>query len=136
MVVGVMGIVTALAGVAATAQAQDMRAVIPFEFKAAGRTLPAGTYFVTPLPGSSTFQLRSSRGGVIFMVPGADRQETPNAPQLTFNKYGERYFLHQIRLSDSREYTLRRTVAERELVRAQAEGHGPAPTVVTIAATR
>jgi hypothetical protein len=132
-----MSVATLLAGAAPKAESQDLRTVIPFEFKAAGTTLHAGTYMLTPVFGTANaFELRSVHGGTIFMTGPSERGGKVNAAQLTFNRYGERYFLSSIRFSRDRAYTMHRTTEERELVKTQAAGRTVRPTVVTIAAHR
>jgi hypothetical protein len=137
IVVTAMSVATLLVGAAPKAHAQDLRMVIPFEFKAAGTTLQAGTYMLTRVFGSANaFELRSMRGGVIFMTGPSERGTGVNAAQLTFNRYGDRYFLRDIRFSRDRAYSMHPTTEERELVKRQADGRTVRPTVVTIAAQR
>ena len=132
-----MSVMTLLGGVAARADAQDLRAVIPFEFTVSGKTLPAGTYDVSRMfQSQDTLQLRSIHGGVMVLGGPASRGDGTNATQLTFNRYGERYFISRIRFSGDREYTLQPSAAEREMVKSVAEGRSPAATVVTVAAAR
>jgi hypothetical protein len=132
-----MSVMTLVGGIAARADAQDLRASIPFEFTVSGKTLPAGTYQVTTMFGSlDVLQLRSERGGVMVLAGPKSRGDGTNATQLTFNRYGDRYFASRIRFSSDREYTLPPSNEEREMVKKVADGSSPAATVVTIAAAR
>jgi hypothetical protein len=138
MIAGLMSVATVLSvATVVRAQSDDMRAVIPFEFKAGKASLPAGTYTVTRggVVGNA-LQLRSMRGGAILLSGPADNGVGGTETQLTFHRYGDSYFLRQIRFSKDREYTLPTTVAEREMIRASAETQGPSQVVVTIAAAR
>jgi hypothetical protein len=138
IIVGAMSVATLLAGATVRAQSDELRAVIPFEFKAGQASLPAGTYTVTRGMGAAgnAVQLRSLRGGA-FLLPIPDAKGGGDvAAQLTFHRYGDRYFLHQIRFSRDREFTLPTTSAEREMVRASTDAGGPSQVVVTIAASR
>ena len=134
----IVGLVSAasLVGVATVrAQSNAMRAVIPFEFKAGTASLPAGTYSVTQQGATgNAVQLRTTQAGVFLLASGASNGVGGAATQLTFNRYGDRYFLHQIRFARDREFTLPATVAEREMIRAAADAHGPEKVVVAIAA--
>jgi len=89
-----------LAGIftASTVQAQghEVRANIPFDFAVGGTHLPSGYYSF------------STQGDDMMLIRNADRQivvlsrtdEISNPadykPILIFNKYGDRYFLHEI----------------------------------------
>ena len=137
MLVGTVGVAVLLAGSAVKAQAQELRANIPFEFSTADKMLPAGTYWIERLFGSpGAVQLRSLHGGVILLTGPASTDRSTAGPQLTFHRYGDRYFLRQIRFSGSREYTVPPTLAERELARARADGRAPAPAIVTVVPER
>lgn len=137
IIVGLVGVASLLGGGSARAQSDDMRAAIPFEFKAGKATLPAGTYSVTRQGATgNVVQLRTLRGGAMLLTRGSQVGTGGEATQLTFHRYGDRYFLHQIRFSRDREYSFPATTAEREMIRAAADAHGPEQVVVTIAAAR
>jgi hypothetical protein len=137
IIVGAMSIATLFGGATARAQTNDLRAVIPFEFRAGETMLPSGTYMVKRGLGSgSAVQLRTVRGGVIFMTGPAATGKDGAATQLTFNKYGDSYFLHAIRFAQDREYTLPASKAEREIVRESADKGRESPIVVTVTAVR
>jgi hypothetical protein len=84
--------------VAGRAVAQDLavRANVPFEFTVGGKLLPADTYTIT-----------SSDSGAI-MIRNADNhfwaqttvshsnQQSERGSALVFDKYGEKYFLHEV----------------------------------------
>ena len=132
-----MSVMTLLGGVAARAESQELRAAIPFEFIVSGKTLPAGTYDVSTMFGSlGAVQLRSERGGVMVLAGPASRGDGSQATELSFNRYGDRYFISRIRFSSDREYKVQPSTAEREMVKAVAEGRSPAATVVKVAAVR
>jgi len=85
-------------GAAARAVAQEpaVQATVPFEFTVGGKLLPADTYTIT-----------SSESGVI-MIRAADdhfwaittashsNQESARGSELVFDKYGDKYFLHEV----------------------------------------
>jgi hypothetical protein len=135
IIVGLVSVASLVGGATVKAQSNEMRAVIPFDFKAGTASLPAGTYSVTRQGATwNAVQLRSTSGGAILLPSGAADGVGGAETQLTFHRYGDRYFLHQIRFSRDREYTFPATVAEREMIRAAADSHGPERAVVTIAA--
>jgi hypothetical protein len=135
-IVGVGAVLAIMSGATATANAQDLRTHIPFEFKAGETVLPAGTYDITTAFGSpSVVKLRWERGGVILMT-NVSSDNKRGDPQLTFRRYGDQYFLRDIRFSGDRTLNLRPSPAELEMQRASNEGKGPAPTLVTVAAHR
>ncbi len=79
------------------AQSNGIRAVIPFEFKAGKATLPAGTYTLSQQGATSNVvQLRTLGSGATPLPQGAQVGVGGQDTQLTFNRYGDQYFLHQI----------------------------------------
>jgi len=118
------------------AEAQDLRAHIPFEFRVNVTTLPAGFYDITQLTGTPAVQLRSPEGGVMVMMDRSTPPRNQENPQLTFTKYGDRYFLRDIRISGERELHIKQSVAEREMERASKDGKGPAATLVAVAVSK
>jgi len=85
-------------GAAARVVAQEpaVQATVPFEFTVGGKLLPADTYSIT-----------SSESGII-LIRNADNhfwavttashsnQESAVGSALVFDKYGDRYFLHEV----------------------------------------
>jgi hypothetical protein len=137
IIVGLVGVASLVGATTVRAQSDGMRAVIPFEFKAGKATLPAGTYTVSQQGATSNaVQLRTLRGGAFLLPQGAKMGVGGQETQLTFNRYGDQYFLHQIRFSRDREFTLPASLAEREMIRAAADAHGPGQVLVTVAAAR
>jgi hypothetical protein len=127
----------ALVAVAAPrAQAEELKAFIPFEFRVDTATLPAGSYNINELTGTSTVQLRSMHGGVMVMTNRSTPKRGEWTPQLTFVRYGDKYFLHEIRVSGERELTLQPSKAEREMQVASRDGKIPPASKVTVVASR
>jgi hypothetical protein len=78
-------------------QAQTERAFyqIPFSFNAEGVELSSGRYLLSST-GSHTGMLRGENGkGVLFILSGTLTSKDQSA-HLTFNKYGDKYFLRQV----------------------------------------
>src|SRR5262249_31007850 len=101
----VMFALIGLMAVAVNAQsngtAAKLIAHIPFEFRAAGRTLPEGDYTVQQVNPSSdraVLQLHSKDGKasvLIQMNQVIDRAKTPETARLVFARYGDQYFFSQ-----------------------------------------
>jgi hypothetical protein len=68
-----------------------------FPFVAGNTTLPAGSYTVTPMDDDPAI-LELSNGKVsVLLDTEADRPaRTPSKTEVTFNKYGNTYVLHEI----------------------------------------
>jgi hypothetical protein len=90
------------AGVWAQAQTPALKATIPFDFMVNNKTLPAGTYIVSSENGMVVRLSDPSKKGaqVVGLVqPEIATKDRGNA--LVFHKYGDRYFLSEIRSQNS-----------------------------------
>ena len=79
--------------------AQSLKFEVPFDFVAAGTTLPAGEYRVGPnQPVSGVVRLINSNGsGSAMCLAQATQSDQPiNKPKLVFNRYGDLYFLSEV----------------------------------------
>jgi len=118
----------------AVAQAPAVEATVPFEFAVGGKLLPADTYTIT-----------SSTSGVI-MIRAADshfwaettavqtNQQSSRGGALVFDKYGDKYFLHEV--LDPNVAGLNVDVPKSKLektVQVQDAKYGGEPEVVLIA---
>jgi hypothetical protein len=86
------------AGSGATARAEEEGAVIakiPFEFVAAGKTLPAGTYTVSRVSSGSEL-LISSRDSGVFVIPVVSDSTPVDSPLVTFDKVSDTYLLREV----------------------------------------
>ena len=82
------------------AQAQiigTLQADVPFQFHVGATELPAGRYSIQVLDDSDLTMMKiSSADGsksALFSVVAAQANSDPNKSELTFNKYGDSYFL-------------------------------------------
>jgi hypothetical protein len=81
------------------AQARE-RANVPFDYSLNQKTMPAGSYEISSV-GGSTLAVRNLKTGEASMVIESMRVQasqavgTPN-PKLVFHKYGDQYFLAEI----------------------------------------
>jgi hypothetical protein len=115
-------------------RAQTERAVyqIPFSFNAEGVELSSGRYIVSSSTGTQTGVLRGANGkGVFFIITGhLSGKDRPS--YLTFNKYGDKYFLRQV-WDGNAGSRIPTSVEEREILRTQQEAK-TVPEKVSIAA--
>ncbi len=87
-------------GVGAEAQPQrEVVVVVPFEFVAAGTTLPAGTYTVSRVSEAglgglilSSYENRSS----VFVIPNQFESYPAGDVKLSFNQIGDTHFLSKV----------------------------------------
>jgi len=94
----ISAIATALA-LAATIGVQSASAVdvglrskIPFEFHAAGKLFPAGTYILSKL-NPTTLKLQAPDGKVVFISAGREATKMNDESWISFNRYGNQNFL-------------------------------------------
>jgi len=82
--------------------AQDrVKANIPFDFSVDNRTLPAGTYTISSEPGSHLVYIaeRNSEANMWSTVL-PDEPKKSGRDVLVFHRYGDRYFLSEIRCAE------------------------------------
>ena len=107
----VLLIIISLFGLAAGAKAETRPEVtvnIPYEFVAAGRTLPAGTYTVSRLSDDRFGGLSITNhdaGTGVFVVPNQFESQSGVDAKVRFEKVGNTYFLRAIETSTG-VYTL------------------------------
>jgi len=90
--------VSLMAPTGASAQNRQ-QATIPFDFTVGQRLLPAGTYVITHV-GPSTITVRGWKGtelvSAITQIHSTD-EVRKNPDKLIFHKYGDQYFLSEVR---------------------------------------
>ena len=96
-------------------QAQDrIHATIPFDFQVGSQTFAAGEYYVAPVaPTTLLIRNVNTHAAQLVSTVGGDRSSTPGGPVLTFNRYGETYFLAKIG-ADARGWEVPPSKAEKE----------------------
>jgi hypothetical protein len=85
-------------GVAARVVAQEpaVQAKVPFQFTVGGKLLPADTYTISS-PSSGLLVIRSADTHFVSMTTiSHSNQESARGSELVFDKYGDRYFLHEV----------------------------------------
>jgi hypothetical protein len=105
------------------AQSRPLETNIPFTFEVGNKTMPAGSYRVESMPtGNGSLQVLRSNSGearlTISTMATATNSGTP-APSLVFHRYGNRYFLAQIRNAGGHTRELYPSSQEKELARSE-----------------
>jgi hypothetical protein len=127
------GLVLSLA-IPAGAQDPTLRARIPFEFTIGTATLPAGVYVVVE-PSTNLLLIRNERHGAYVLGQSADSRDNAENPVLVFHRFGDQYFLRQIRFS-SAGVDLPETFQERQTAARYAEMRPRDVKTIVVAAYR
>jgi len=86
----------------ASAQDRRVQAQIPFSFAAGSSVLPAGTYIVNSEIGSHFVTFNNwSKHVSVTVLSAPDTASRMGTNQLVFHKYGDQYFLSEIRCTGS-----------------------------------
>jgi antitoxin component of MazEF toxin-antitoxin module len=118
--------------------AGNLSVTIPFEFSAAGKTLPAGDYYLRrSLNGARvSMRIESKDGSLGIYLPTHVAQSAEIQPEskLVFTKYGSQLFLSQVWAAGrSAGEELNKTSRERNL-QSEIAGRSGKPETITIAA--
>jgi hypothetical protein len=104
--------------------ATTLRADIPFEFTVGLTTMPAGHYEIDTMAGRGSVILRGEGGSTnVMSLPESVFNPATRRTTLIFNKYGDQYFLAQVRTEDA-VHSLPASKVERELQRSAAASPG------------
>lgn len=76
----------------ASAVSVALRSKIPFEFHAAGKLFPAGTYILSQL-NPTTLKLQAPDRKVVFISVGRESIKMNDESWIAFNRYGDQTFL-------------------------------------------
>jgi hypothetical protein len=105
------------------AQSQTLEAKVPFAFEVGDKTVPAGNYRIESIPtGAGSLQvIRNAKGDVQVTLStiAVTARSANSGPELIFHRYGNRYFLAQIRTRDGRVSELFPSQQEKELARTE-----------------
>jgi len=138
-------VVTAFAAVAALATAAPARAqevhliaTVPFEFAVGNADLPRDTYRISKIAGHPEMLLvRGDRHSAIVRTDPVVVPRDDAPPSLVFHRYGDQYFLSEIRWEGNARLDLPQTKAERAAAERRANRSASAvETVVIVAGQR
>jgi hypothetical protein len=96
--VGLFFVLLVAACLPAAAQQYVLRFEIPFDFVAAGRSLPAGHYEVKRVwtARDAAWAIVGDHGSMRFITNSVESPKVPHGPSLVFVKAGDQYSLLQI----------------------------------------
>ncbi len=134
-VLACLSLIAILAPFTAVAQ-ESVNFAIPFDFTVGPKSLPAGVYNVretTP----RVLEIRSSDGrrGMMILANAADRSKYKGLGVMTFERYGDRYFLSNVSNPD-RGWTLPQSVDEKHLIAAASRQAKPTQQLEIVASSR
>ncbi len=112
---------------------EELKVVVPFDFVAGGRTLPAGQYTVSQPANSGAVVIRSdgSTPGVAILANRVGSSGKKEIGHLVFHRYGDRYFLSEVWGTDRDAGSqLPKTAQENKLAQDSRE----APDTILVAA--
>jgi hypothetical protein len=123
LAMAVVVLVSIVAAGACRAQSRPLEVNVPFAFEVGSKTMPAGSYRVESMPtgGGSLEILRTTSSDVrltISTTTTALKSGTPDSA-LVFHRYGNRYFLVQIRTGDGHAREVFPSQQEKELARSE-----------------
>src|SRR5271168_2447056 len=121
---------------AGRAVAQDLavQATVPFEFTVGGRLLPADTYTITSAESGVIMIRNADKHFWAVTIASHSNQESASGSELVFDKYGDKYFLHEVMCP--KDAGLNVNVPKSKLekqVQIQEAKYGGEPQVVLIA---
>lgn len=138
-VVAVFSFLMIFGAVSTNAQSTGcVTAQIPFPFQAMNREFTEGNYKICPAPAiSKMFSLENDNSRAFaFINPLAlEWRNADKMPGLVFNRYGNSYFLSEIRTS-SLALELQTSKGEKELRRISPKQAGPATVTVALSPAR
>lgn len=98
-------IVTPLLATAQMGHTVAIASQVPFEFVVGDRVIPSGKCIVQAAPTASETVLIRNDDATVRLFSSlslAETREMPTTDELVFHKYGDRYFLSEIRVEGSR----------------------------------
>jgi hypothetical protein len=123
--------VVLVSAAAVSAQVTDSISNVPFAFTVGKTTLPRDTYRISRLPGQmAVFQITGQRhSAIVIGQPEAPDSKGDN-PQLIFHRYGDSYFLREVRLPGNVAMSLPASRLEQDAAKKLASNAAPEIVVV------
>ena len=125
------GLAALSAGPALALGPETLTVHVPFAFNVGDETLPAGDYSIKPLDDleAQVLEIRSTDGRRAILTYSVDSSPVArdNQPELVFDKYGTKEFLHTVRLPDETGALLEPSPSELQAARdltAPTAAHG------------
>ena len=96
------------------AQSLDTISKVPFAFNVGSSLMPRDTYRVSKLDGHNDVFMISGFKHSAILVGQPDGGQTDDSPRLVFHRYGDSYFLREVRLAGNTGFSLPETRQERD----------------------
>lgn len=113
---------------------------IPFNFYAAGKTLPAGQYHVGRSTQNSAEGLvlrgTDGRAGVFTLTKGIPTEKAQQQSKLLFRRYGDQYFLAEVWISGMSTGRGLPSSRKERLIAQEIAKHGNNPKKVAVVANK
>jgi hypothetical protein len=124
LAVAVALVISLVAAGQSIARPRVLSTYIPFQFEVGSTKLPAGQYEIESVTtGNGTIQMIRKADGsssARFSTMVTEPRDGNSAPKLVFHKYGNEYFLSEIRTGDNHSLQLFESRQERESARNQS----------------
>jgi hypothetical protein len=137
--VTVFATVAAFATVAPAQAQQDERVIarVPFAFAVGDANLPSNTYRLSRVNDHREMVLlRGDRTGAFVRTTEVSLPRDGSTPSLVFHRYGDQYFLREIRWDGTSRLDLPLTKAERAAAERRADGAAQVMKTVIVAADK
>jgi hypothetical protein len=114
---------------------REIEANIPFQFHVGNTKLPAGKYYIHQLDSTNypnVMEISNATGSIsaLFDVDVADGNTSSSKSELTFNKYGNRYFLAGLYDADEPSWSkVPQSTYEKRVGEAAAEAQAHVPVL-------
>lgn len=126
-----VGVLASTPSAAAQNSYSKVKADIPFAFQVGSQHMPAGTYDINVLAGPQVLLRGPGNAGGFLLMNTTESLQVPSKGKITFARYGNKYFLHQIWTEGNRQgRECVKSRAEKEILLSQ---NNQAPTLVEIA---
>jgi hypothetical protein len=126
-----LGVLASTSSAVAQSSSTTLKVEIPFTFQVGSQHMPAGTYDIDLMSGPTVLLRGPGHGGSFVIVHSAEVLQAPNNGKVVFDRYGNKYFLHQIWTAGDRQgRECVKSRAEKEILMSQ---NNQAPTLVEIA---
>lgn len=110
---------------------------VPFGFEIGSKHLPPGTYTVSR-PSDYVLQISNRSDSALFITHNGQSVKPTKDSKLVFDRYGDRYFLHQVWFTPQDNMYVECAVskAEKQAKRAQLEANAKKDSNVEVASLR
>ena len=119
-----------LTATVAKAQSTDTISKVPFTFNVGASVMPADTYRVSEFGGQAGVFLISGYRHSAILMSQPDGRTADDRPKLVFHKYGDQYFLREVRLAGNTGFSLPESKQERQVEERIASRSTPERIVV------